>query len=107
MEFEYKRKNYYKEASEEELKKIFDYAEDYKQFLFNSKTERGAVKSAKTLAEAKGYKNYKFGDKVKAGDKLYFINRDRISSLSGSEHATWRSTVLKLWRLTLTAPVLI
>lgn len=77
MEYEYKRKNYYKEASEEELKKIFDYAEGYKEFLFNSKTERGAVKCAKALAEEKGYKSYKFGDKVKAGDKLYFINRDK------------------------------
>ncbi|MGN0808314.1 MAG: aminopeptidase [Candidatus Coproplasma sp.] len=77
MDFEYKRKNYYKEASEEELKEIFEYAEGYKKFLFSSKTERGAVKSAKALAEARGYKSYKFGDKVKAGDKLYFINRDK------------------------------
>ncbi|MGN1373103.1 MAG: aminopeptidase [Candidatus Coproplasma sp.] len=77
MEFEYKRKNYYKEASEEELKEIFDYAEEYKKFLFTSKTERGAVMSAKALAEAKGYKSYTFGDKVKPGDKLYFINRDK------------------------------
>lgn len=77
MEFEYTRKNYFKEADEKELKEIFDYAEGYKSFLYTSKTERGAVKTAKALAEAKGYKSYTFGDKVKPGDKLYFINRDK------------------------------
>ncbi|MGN1103813.1 MAG: aminopeptidase [Candidatus Coproplasma sp.] len=77
MELEYKRKNCYKEASEEELREIFDYAEGYKKFLFSSKTERDAVKSAAALAEARGYKRYMFGDKVKPGDKLYFVNRDK------------------------------
>ncbi len=77
MEYEYKRKNAFKEADDKELKAIFDYAEGYKQFLFTSKTERGATATAKKLAEAKGYKPYMFGDKVKAGDKLYFINREK------------------------------
>ncbi len=77
MDYEYKRKNYYKEADEEELKRIFAYAEEYKKFLFTSKTERGAVATAKKLAEEKGYKSYTFGDKVAPGDKLYFINRDK------------------------------
>ena len=77
MEFEYKRKNYYKEADKKELEEIFAYAEGYKKFLFTSKTERGATATAKRLAEERGYKPYTFGDKVKAGDKLYFINRDK------------------------------
>jgi len=77
MDYEYKRKNVYKEADEGELKAIFDYAEGYKQFLFNSKTERGATSTAKKLAESRGYKPYTFGDKVKAGDKLFFINREK------------------------------
>lgn len=77
MDYEYKRKNVYKEADEKELKAIFDYAEGYKQFLFTSKTERGATATAKKLAESKGYKSYTFGDRVKAGDKLYFINREK------------------------------
>ncbi|MGN0805155.1 MAG: aminopeptidase [Candidatus Coproplasma sp.] len=77
MDYEYKRKNYYEEADEKELKRIFDYAEEYKEFLFTSKTERGATATAKKIAESKGYKPYMFGDKIKAGDKLYFINRDK------------------------------
>lgn len=77
MQHEYVRKNVYKEADAKELKAIYDYAEGYKDFLFTSKTERGASVTAKKLAEAKGYKPFNFGDKVKAGDKLYFINRDK------------------------------
>ncbi len=77
MDYEYKRKNYFKEADEEELKAIFDYAEGYKDFLFTSKTERGACATARKLCEERGYKPYMFGDKIKAGDKLYFINRDK------------------------------
>ena len=77
MNYEYKRKNVYKEADEAMLRAIDEYAEDYKKFLFTSKTERGAAHTAKALAEAKGYKPFTFGDKVKAGDKLYFINRDK------------------------------
>ena len=77
MDYEYKRKNCYKEASKKEIKAIFDYAEGYKKFLFASKTERGATATAKKLCEERGYKPYQFGDKIKAGDKLYFINRDK------------------------------
>lgn len=77
MDYEYKRKNAYKEADDRTMKAIFDYAEDYKKFLFSSKTERDAVVTAKKLCEERGYKSYTFGDEVKAGDKLYFINRDK------------------------------
>jgi aspartyl aminopeptidase len=71
------RKNIYKKADEMELKAIFDYAEGYKKFLNTSKTERGATQTAKELCEAKGYKQFHFGDKIQSGDKLYFINRDK------------------------------
>lgn len=77
MDYEYKRRNCYKEADEKELKEIFAYAEGYKDFLYTSKTERGATATAEKLCRAKGYKPYTFGDKIKAGDKLYFINRDK------------------------------
>ena len=77
MEYEYTRKNYFKEADGQERKAIFDYAEGYKQFLFTSKTERGACATAVELCRERGYKPYMFGDKIKAGDKLYFVNRDK------------------------------
>lgn len=77
MEYEYTKTNYYKQADEKERKAIFDYAEGYKKFLFTSKTERGACATAAELCRERGYKPYMFGDKIKAGDKLYFVNRDK------------------------------
>ena len=70
MDYEYVRKNYFKEADAAERRRMFDYAEGYKSFLFTSKTERGACATAVKLCEERGYRPYMFGDKVKAGDKL-------------------------------------
>ena len=38
MDLKYERKNVYKQADGKELKKIYDFAEGYKDFLNNSKT---------------------------------------------------------------------
>lgn len=73
----YKKKNYFEEASENEIKNIFDYAEGYKAFLDASKTEREACAYAVKAAQKKGFTEFKFGDKLKAGDKKYFINRNK------------------------------
>ena len=67
----YKKKNIYEEATPEKVKAIYDYAEGYKKFLDNAKTEREATEAAIELAKAKGYTEYKFGDKLAAGDKKY------------------------------------
>lgn len=73
----YKKKNYYETASEAERKEIFDYAEGYKHFLDAAKTEREACAVAVQLAQEKGFTEYKFGDKLKKGDKKYFVNRGK------------------------------
>ena len=73
----YKKKNYYETASEEEKKAIFAFAEDYKAFLDAAKTEREACDVSVELAKKKGFTEYHFGDKLKAGDKKYFINRGK------------------------------
>lgn len=77
MELKYERKNVYKQADGTELKKIYDFAEGYKKFLDNSKTERDAAVEAKKEAEAHGFKPFSFSEKLKAGDKRYFINREK------------------------------
>ena len=75
MEFEYKRKNVFKEADEQKIKAMYDYAEDYKKFLDYSKTERDASVLAAKIAEEKGFTPFMLGEKLKVGDKRYFINR--------------------------------
>lgn len=77
MELKYTRKNVYKEADGKELEKIYSFAEGYKNFLDNSKTERDASKTAAKMAEEYGYKPFSFSEKLKAGDKRYFINRGK------------------------------
>ena len=53
------------------------YAEDYKKFLDAAKTEREAVAQAIKLATERGFSEYKLGDEVKIGDKLYYNNRGK------------------------------
>lgn len=52
-----------------------DYAEGYKTFLDEGKTERDAVEAIVRMAEAKGYKAFVRGMEVKPGDKFYQVNR--------------------------------
>lgn len=73
----YKKTNYYEQADEAERKAIFAYAEGYKAFLDAAKTEREACAVAVKAAKEKGFTEYHFGDKLKAGDKKYFINRGK------------------------------
>lgn len=54
---------------------ICDYAEGYKAFLDAGKTEREAVKYAQAVLIEKGYKPFRFGDKLEKGGKYYLNNR--------------------------------
>ena len=67
----YKKKNVFEEASAEKIKAIYDYNVGYAKFLDDAKTEREATDAAIALAEAKGFTEYKFGDKISVGDKKY------------------------------------
>ena len=77
MELNYERTNAYKTADGEKLKKVFDYAEGYKRFLDNGKTEREVVSETVELLKAQGYKQYDLSENVNAGDKLYYNNRGK------------------------------
>ena len=73
----YTRKNYYEEATEAERAEIYAYGEGYKTFLDNAKTEREACDYVVAQAKKKGFSEYALGDKLKAGDKKYYINRGK------------------------------
>lgn len=73
----YKKQNCFEAANAAERKEIFDYAEGYKAFLDAAKTEREACAVSVEMAKKAGFTEYRFGDKLKAGDKKYFINRDK------------------------------
>lgn len=73
----YKKKNAFELRSADELAKAKEYAAEYAAWLDKSKTERECVIASIELLEKHGYKAYKLGDKVKAGDKLYLNNRSK------------------------------
>ena len=66
----------------EKKEEIFSYCNKYMEFLNNSKTEREIIKSAKELAEANGFKNIREYETLNAGDKVYYINRDKSMYLA-------------------------
>ena len=76
-ELAYDKKNYFEVASKAERKKMFAYAEGYKAFLDEAKTEREACAAAVKMAQEHGFTEFRFGDPLAAGDKKYFVNRGK------------------------------
>jgi aspartyl aminopeptidase len=81
-ELMYERKNCWEVWDEKTKEQAFSFAEKYKQFLNRSKTAREAVKSIVSLAEKKGFAPIGSFKKLKAGDKIYFINREKAIMLA-------------------------
>ena len=73
----YKKETVYKKAGKVVVDEAFAYAEGYKAFLDAAKTEREAVREAITMLSAKGFKEYKLGDPIHKGDRLYYNNRGK------------------------------
>ncbi len=71
------RKNGRSTSDDETLKLADAYADGYKKFLDNAKTEREAVKTAVKMAEENGFVPFEIGKEYKAGDKVYFNNRGK------------------------------
>lgn len=72
-----KRKNAAEELSAEQIKECDEFCEGYKDFMNNAKIEREAVVYSVELLKKKGFKEYKKGKKLKAGDKIYRNNRGK------------------------------
>lgn len=65
-------------AADSALKeKIFDFSEGYKDFLNTGRTERLACSEALRMAKAQGFENLEEKTSLKAGDKVYLVNRSK------------------------------
>ena len=71
------KKNGWESVSEEEGRNIFNYCDGYMKFLNEAKTEREIVKRATEIAKENGYKEISEYNTLKAGDKVYYINKDK------------------------------
>lgn len=78
-------KSAWQKYSEQELKTVFDFCEDYKKFISDCKTERECTLTSIELAKQAGYKNLedviKNGETLKPGDKVYANNKDKNLAL--------------------------
>lgn len=72
-----KPKNAYLRMDENEVEKVNSFCEDYKNYLNNGKTEREACLLAIKIAEENGFVPFDKNGSYKAGDKVYYNNRDK------------------------------
>ena len=77
-----KKENGWAKLNDNQMKEIFDYCDGYINFLNNGKTEREIIKEAKQIAEEKGFKDIEKIEKLNAGDKIYFVNRNKSMYLA-------------------------
>lgn len=76
------KENGWRSKSAEERNTIFEYAKGYMDFMNKSKTEREIIESSKKIVESNGFKNIKEYETLKAGDKVYYINREKSMYLA-------------------------
>ncbi|HOJ50632.1 MAG TPA: aminopeptidase [Spirochaetota bacterium] len=70
-------KNVWELINEEEKNNILNFAEYYKDFISSAKTERLSVKESLKIAKEKGFTEFKTDQKLKPGDRIYFINKNK------------------------------
>lgn len=68
--------------TQEEIAKADEFCEGYKEFLDNSPVEREAVKYTLKLAKENGFVEFEQDKQYKAGDRIYYINRDKAIALA-------------------------
>jgi len=82
--------NVWEDLDDKKKEEIFEFAEDYKNFLSSSKTERQAVEKSEQILREHGFKAVSEYDKLEQGDKVYFINRNKsiAAAVIGEEDLT-------------------
>ena len=77
----YKKHYIWQKASQETKEDVFKLADDYKKFIDAAKTERLSINEIIRRAKEAGFKNFRDQDQVKAGDKLYYVNKEKAAVL--------------------------
>ena len=67
--------------TDEQIKDVMAFNEDYKNFITNGKTERLCVKQSIELAKEKGFKELSEYETLKPGDKVYVNNMNKNIAL--------------------------
>jgi len=81
-DLKYVRKNAWEQAGEAGQNEIMAFAEDYKDFLTNAKTERACVRQIMSLAAARGFVPIEQCQGLQPGDKVSVNFRDKAALLA-------------------------
>ncbi len=73
----YKKKSAFELKNKEQLAEVMEYAKEYMHYLDVAKTEREAVIYTIEKLEEAGFRAYTLGEKLEAGDRIYFNNRGK------------------------------
>ncbi len=76
-----KKESMWLALKKKEIKEAMKFAEDYKNFLKEVKTEREAVEFMVKEAEKRGFKNLRKAKTLSVGDKFYIENRGKSLAL--------------------------
>ena len=72
----------WKTIDENRKNEIFNFCDNYMNFLGKAKIEREFVKEARKAAEVHGFRDLINFEKINPGDKVYFVNRDKSMYLA-------------------------
>ena len=78
----YRQKNGWDRLGEGEQARLEEYCRAYMAFLDAGKTERACVSEAVRQAQAAGFRPFRRGMELKAGDKVYLDNRGKMLLLA-------------------------
>lgn len=76
------KENGWETVDDNKKEEIFNFSKGYMDFLNKAKTEREFIKETIKVARENGYKDIMEYEKLKAGDKIYFINREKSMYLA-------------------------
>jgi len=87
MKLNYKKEDVYSRLSEQEIESATKYTDEYINFINTAKTEYLCVEEAVKMLEENGFVEFSKKETLKAGDKVYFINREKslFAAVIGSE----------------------
>lgn len=77
MNLSYKKEDIYSKLESKELEKVDVYSNEYIDFLNRAKTEYVCVEEFIKMLNNSGFVDIKEKNKLKAGDKVYFINKEK------------------------------
>jgi len=75
-------KNAWEQSDEEELDDITEFAEKYKEYITESKTEREIIDNTVKLLEKNGFVSIHECDGLDQGDKIYILNKNKAIAVA-------------------------